>query len=103
SKKIPAVTGTWPSSLLARPDDAVHPGNLGQVEAVVLVRRVETLELDAAGRPARELLGHHLTAQGAHHDPVTAPDRRCRRDNDHIAVAKHRFHRIAADLQRGGV
>ena len=40
---------------------------------------------------------------GADHDAVAAADRRGRRDDDQIAVAKHRLHGIAADLQRIGV
>jgi len=45
SKIIPAAKILH---LLARPDNPVHPGDLGQVEAVVLVRRIEAAQFDAA-------------------------------------------------------
>ena len=49
--------------LLAGPDDAVDPGDFGEVEAAVAVGGVEALELDAAGGAAGELLGHDFAGQ----------------------------------------
>ena len=38
-----------------------------------------------------------------HHHPIAAADRRGGRDDHHVAIAEHRFHRVTADLQRIGV
>ena len=91
------------SMYLARPDDAVDEGDLGEREAAVLVGRVEAFELDALGGHAAELLGHHLAGMGLGHHPVAAPQIARRRHHDAVAVAVHRQHRIADDLERIGM
>jgi|GEM_PF-130719 len=60
-------------SLLARPDDARHPGDVADGEDAVLVLGVERAQLHRAGRPALQLLGHELAVSGLDHDPVPAP------------------------------
>src|SRR3712207_8398305 len=48
------LRGASGAPLLARPDDAVHPGDLGEVETVVRMRRVE-----AADRKSTRLNSSH--------------------------------------------
>ena len=74
-----------------------------EVETAVGMGGIQAAQLDPPGRAASKLLGHHFPPHGAHHHPVAAADWRRRRDDDHVAVAEHRFHRLAADLQRVGI
>lgn len=46
--------------LLARPDDAGHPHNVGKIEHAGLVLGIERDQLGGARRGAAQLLGHHL-------------------------------------------
>ncbi len=50
-----------------------------------------------------QFLDHHFAAPCLHHDPVAFADRRVRRNDDDVAGAIDRFHRVAIDLKRVGV
>src|SRR3712207_39190 len=86
------LRGASGAPLLARPDDAVHPGDLGEVETVVRMRRVEAAQVHAPCRLALQLLGHHLPLLGAHPHAVGAAHGGGGGDDDDVAVAEHRLH-----------
>src|SRR5580698_10381808 len=65
--------------------------------------RVERLQLDRSRRLALEFLRHHLAASGPDHDAVAAADRRRWRDDDDVAVAIGRLHRLARDIESIGM
>ena len=56
--------------LLTRPQDAVHPGYVGKVDAAQRVRRIQARQLDLARGLAGELLRGNLAAGKAHHHAV---------------------------------
>src|SRR5579872_3564556 len=95
----------WPApgESLARPKDARNPEYVRRRERALAVFGIERNELDRFRGPPFELLGHDLAAPGADDDPVAAADRRRRRDEDHVAVAIGRLHRLAGYFERVGV
>src|SRR5579864_518086 len=95
----------WPARAesLARPKDPRDPEHVRRRERALAVFGVERGKLDRFRGPALELLGHNFAAPGADHDAVAAADRRRRRNEDHVAVAIGRLHRLAGYLERVGV
>src|SRR5436190_3143858 len=88
-------------ALLACPKDTGHPCHLTYGNVAVRMFGVERSELKFRCALALQDFRHDLAAGSLHHDAVAAPDARCRRNDDNIALAIEQQHRIARDL--GGI
>jgi hypothetical protein len=62
------------AALLTRPDDPMHPGYVGKIEAVIGMLWIETAQLDPASRPAGEMFCHDLTPRRSNNDAIASAD-----------------------------
>src|SRR5947207_1066605 len=74
------------AGLLAGPKDAGHPLHLVHGNAAARMLWIERPELEFRTALPLQDFRHDLAAGGLHHDAVAAPDARCRRDDDDVAV-----------------
>ena len=89
--------------LLARPHDTRDPQHVVHAERALAMFRVERAQFDRLRRLALEFLRHHLAVLGLDDDAIAAPHRRCRRNDDDVAVTIGRLHRIARHFERVGM
>src|SRR5262249_48904472 len=101
-KAYPRTTAGANGSL-ARPDDPRNPIDIGHCNSAVAMLGIERFELDRLCGLALELFHHDFAVLGLDHDPIALSHRRAWRNNDDIAIAISRLHRVAGDFQRVGV